>query len=89
MVDEYDELLPKISAHNEACRVWHGSRLAAAEERNNALEEIQWRAVQAAYDEGEPQRATAFMRQIAEQRAELNELWTALDKQAWEKFYCD
>ncbi|MFF5030036.1 hypothetical protein ACFY2J_38315 [Streptomyces collinus] len=89
MADEYDALLPKISAYNEACRIWHGAQLVAAEERNDALEELQWRAVQAAYDLDEPGRAATFMQRITEQRSDLNELWVALDNQAWEKFYCD
>ncbi|MGW1533341.1 hypothetical protein [Streptomyces aureus] len=89
MADEYDNLLSEINAHNEASRTWHGARLAAAEDRNDALEELQWRAVQAAYDLDDPERAAAFMQRIAERRSELNDLWVALNRQSWGDFYCD
>jgi hypothetical protein len=91
MTDEYDELQSQINRYDEERRTWYSAQLAAVEERFTSAETAVWEAVQAWADRGEPERCNHLLRDLAELRAELNEMWAELDSPApkWEVFHCE
>jgi hypothetical protein len=86
---DFDNLLPYIDADNTARRAFHGAHLAALETRYTSLETTVWRAIDLAAQHGDPNRYNGLLRNLADFRAKLNELWATVEATApdWSRMY--